>query len=276
MTIELHAHDPGSLHAQMAYAEALSHASLLPDAYRGQPANVLLALAMGDALGLPAAEAINSINVIKGRPTMSADLIAALIRRAGHRMRIREEATPGGPRVTVQIIRTDDPDFTFEVVWDRAKARQAGLTGDNWRRYEGQMMRARAITECARQACSDVLHGVIYDPSELQDSDTPAAPSVRQVDRPAPAIAPTTSLDWLIESDQEPQPDHWPERIDGCATADEAAALWHEARARQAPEEVIEAIAQRGHELRRAEAVATATDVLDAEVLPAEPEGESA
>ena len=186
-----------ALPEQVNFARMLADASLLPRAYQRQPANVLLAMQMGYALGLSPVDAINSIHVIEGKPSMSADLMAALVRRAGHKLRIREEATQDGPRVTATLIRRDDPDFEFVVVWDRAKARAANLHGKgNWKTYEAQMMRNRAVTEVARQGASDVLHGVIYDPEEL-GGIPPASHSDQQV-TPASPISPMQP---------EPEPD---------------------------------------------------------------------
>lgn len=172
------------LPARIEYARTLAVSNLLPAHYRAKPENVLLAMEYGDALGIPAIQAINSIHVIEGKPTASADLIAALIRRAGHKLRITEEQTGDGPRVTATLIRADDPDFAYVAVWDRAKARAAGVHGKAvWKLYEAQMMRARAITEIGRQGASDALFGVVYTAEEVE----PATRTVEQVAAPLAA-----------------------------------------------------------------------------------------
>jgi hypothetical protein len=156
---------------RMRYAEALSGASLLPDAYRGKPANVLLALEYGNALGIPPMVAIQQVHIIQGRPVASAQLIGALVRKAGHRLRV----TGDDKRAMCEIVRGDDPEFTFraEWTWDRAVA--AKLTGkDTWKAYPGNMLRARAITECARDACPEALAGISYTAEELGDDTLPA------------------------------------------------------------------------------------------------------
>lgn len=157
---------PEAVQARMQYAQALAASNLLPDAYKRQPANVLLAIEMGQALGLKPIAAINGISVIKGRPTLSADLMATVVRNAGHKLRIQEK----GMAVKATLIRGDDPDFEFTVIWDEAKARQAGLWGSKgpWSQYPQQMLRSRAITEVCRQGASECLYGAIYSPEELQ------------------------------------------------------------------------------------------------------------
>lgn len=154
-----------SLQDKVQYAERLAGASLLPTAYKKQPANVLLAMEMGDAMGIPPIQAINEIHVIEGKPSASANLIGAMVRRAGHKLRVQGD----DQSATAQIIRADDPDFTFEVTWTLERAKQAGLLSgkNNWAKYPAAMLKARAITEVARAATPDALYGVIYTPEEL-------------------------------------------------------------------------------------------------------------
>lgn len=156
---------PAAVQARIAYAKNLAASSLLPDAYRQQPANVLLAIEYGQSLGIKPIAALNGINVIKGKPTMSADLMASVVRKAGHRLRVKQE----GMSVRAQLIRSDDPEFIYEAVWDEARARRAQLWGQRgpWSLYPEQMLRSRAITEVCRQGASDCLYGVVYSPEEI-------------------------------------------------------------------------------------------------------------
>jgi hypothetical protein len=174
---------------RMTYAKALAHASLLPRAYRDQPANVLLAMEYGDALGLSPIAAIQGVHVIDGKPTASASLIGALVRRAGHRLRV--ETSPDGTSATATIIRADDPDFPFTCTWTMDRARAAGLlgkSGGSWSTYPQAMLKARAITEVARDACPEVLSGVAYTAEELgADDHAPTATATWETPEPVPA-----------------------------------------------------------------------------------------
>src|SRR5580704_2918457 len=99
--------------AKLQYAHELAASGLLPSAYRKQPANVLWAVEYGEMLGLPPMAAMTGVHVIEGKPTASAGLISALVRRAGHKLRVRGD----GKSAVCQIIRADDPDYVFEVTW---------------------------------------------------------------------------------------------------------------------------------------------------------------
>lgn len=147
-------------------AKLMATSTLLPRAYQQQPANLLFAFEYADAIGIPRINALTSIHVIDGKPTASADLIAALVRRAGHKLRIEGDDT----YAEVTIIRADDPGYEPKPIrWDEAKARKAGKWGSKgpWSNYPGAMLRSRAITEAARMWASDALYGVIYTPEEV-------------------------------------------------------------------------------------------------------------
>lgn len=156
-----------TLAEQMQYANTISKGSLVPKAYQGSPANILIAMDFGRSMGLSPAESLYRITVINGKPTASAELIAANVRRAGHKLRVKKDEQ--ARKATVEIVRADDPDYTFSVTWDMAKAQQAQLSGkENWRKYPMAMLTARAITECARDACPEALFGVVYTGEEME------------------------------------------------------------------------------------------------------------
>jgi hypothetical protein len=176
-----------SLPEKMQYAKALAASGMLPGQYRQQPANLLYALEYAESLGLHPMAAITGIHVIEGKPSASAALISALVRRAGHKLRVKGDDA----KAVAQIIRADDPDFTYEVVWTLARAEQAGLARkDVWKKYPAAMLKARAITEVARDACEEALSGMHYTPEELganvdQDGE-PVAAEVQQLRRVQP------------------------------------------------------------------------------------------
>lgn len=177
------------LNEQIQYANEVSKASIIPMAYRGKPADIIVAIGFGQSMGLSPAESLYRINVIQGKPTMSAELIAAQVRKAGHKLRIsKDEASLS---VTATIVRSDDPDYPISVTRDRAWAQQMGLTGkDNYRKQPLTMLTWRAITACAREACPEALFGVAYTPDEMHDMDeTPVEAVVEHVEPKSDVLA---------------------------------------------------------------------------------------
>lgn len=185
------------LDQQINYAKAMAVSNLLPVAYQNHPENVLVALEQGRALGIAPIQAMNQINVIKGKPALSADLIAALVRRAGHRLRVEGDDT----YAQATVIRADDPDYIPKPVrWDMERAKRAGLLGNpSWQKYPAAMLRARAISEAARAWANDALYGFIYTPEELDNNWLPDTdPDTGEPVHNAPAPVPVQS--------QVPQP----------------------------------------------------------------------
>lgn len=179
------------------YIARLAQSTILPTAYRGNAANAFVAAETGAALGLEPLQALASIAVINGRATLSSDLMAAVIRRAGHTLRIVENNPES---VTATLIRADDKKFEFTVTWDKDKATKAGLWGQRgpWSQYPTQMLRARAITEVARQGASEALMGMIYSPEDFGATITDTgevieAEIVNEAPAPAPANPKATS-----------------------------------------------------------------------------------
>lgn len=190
-----------TLATKMQYAQAMSGSSLLPRDYQGKPANLLFALEYADALGIAPIHAITSIHVINGKPSASADLIAASVRRAGHKLRITGDDT----YAEAVIIRSDDPEFEYVARWDMAKAMQAKLNTATWQAYPAAMLRSRAITEVARMGASDALYGVIYTPEELGATvDAEGAPVEQAPQTPTAQTPPTSIASRLREAQAQP------------------------------------------------------------------------
>lgn len=207
----------------MKNAEALAEARLLPPDYRQQPANILLAIQTGAPLGFGVMESIQGINVISGKPSMSADLIQAAVRKAGHKLRVTGDDT----FAEAVLIRADDPDFQFKVRWDMDRAKAAGLTGkDNWKHYPAAMLRSRAITEVARMGAADALHGVIYAPEELGAAVTQEGVVVDapQPPKPAKPVAPAAEV---MAADRW---EEWSAHVKECATKSDLRSLYTDAQ----------------------------------------------
>lgn len=200
------------MNAAALYAERLAHSGLLPAQYRKQPANVLYAIEYGRMIGLAPMAAITGVHVIEGKPTASAALISALVRRAGHKLRVSGNAKSA----TAQIVRSDDPDYVFEVTWTIEDARAANLAGKAvWKQYPASMLKARAITQCARDACEEALLGMHYTPEELgAEVDEDGVPVVveqvpEDAPTPAPLREPTPHRPKGAERSHGPREDEW-------------------------------------------------------------------
>lgn len=264
---------PATLPEKMDYARALAESGMLPAQYRKQPANLLYALEYAGSLGLHPMAAITGVHVIEGKPSASSALISALVRRAGHKLRV----TGNDQEAVAQIIRADDPDWKFEARWTMARAEQAGLAKKQvWRNYPAAMLKARAITEVARDACEEALSGMHYTPEELGanvgENGEPVDAEVQQLRR----VQPGQDDQWSTAAPapaQQPARDFVTEAREA-SDADEVRRIWQDARAAGLPEKELGWIAGLGKSLLAEPAPkpeADADGAVDAEVVP-EPE----
>lgn len=160
----------------------------VPRAFLGKPEAIAACVLMGVELGIGPMEALRSIHVIDGKPTMSADMMLGRAIRAGVRHQwVRSDASVAHLRLTRDGFAAHEHSYTI----DEAKA--AGLASkDNWRKYPAAMLRARCVSAALRAFAPDVLGSGIYTPEELDGDDhvpavalvepraTPAAESIEE------------------------------------------------------------------------------------------------
>lgn len=160
-----------TLKDKLVWSEKIAEAgNLIPAAFRDR-AKVLVAVEYGQMLGVHPLVAMNDIYVIEGTPTMSAHLMSATVRTAGHKLRVRSTGTwgDGSFRATATLVRSDDPE-PFEATWTQERAQRAGLLGKlNWKNYPEAMCKARAISEVCRDGASEALMGIKYTAEEISD-----------------------------------------------------------------------------------------------------------
>lgn len=169
---------PTSFEEAERFSKVLAGSQLVPKDYIGKPHNVFVAIQLGAELGLKPMQAVQSIAVINGRPSVWGDAALALVRGSN----LLEEFDEDGDekKATCKIKRKGEASiyvstFTIE------EARNAGLTGkDNWKKYPKRMLQLRARAFALRDKFPDVLMGVYIAVEgdqgikiEFEDNDTP-------------------------------------------------------------------------------------------------------
>lgn len=170
--MSLVAYQPGDTidfaHKAWSTAQQIARTDFVPVALRGKPEAVLAAMLTGHELGIGPMQALSKIHVIEGRPTMSAELMRALVLSAGHDLAIEESTVT---KCTV-VGRRHNSERDTRITWTLDDAKRAGLDGkQNWRRYPREMLLARATAALCRAVFSDVLAGISYSLEELTDGD---------------------------------------------------------------------------------------------------------
>ena len=228
MTIDLHTPAAPALGDQMRYAEALASANLVPDSFKRQPPNVLVALAIAADMGESPWTVMAEMAVVSGRPSFSAKFMRSRVRRAGHRL--RESYVDGVARAV--IVRSDDPDYEHVAEWDEAKARAHDLWGKgHWKKNPELMLKNRALSEVVREACYEVMGGVGYTPDEVHDF----APDRGQPVQRAAVTQPRSLAEVVAEDEAEAEvfevERDWAGEISAADSVATLRALWSEAPA---------------------------------------------
>lgn len=155
---------PSEWEAMQQQVAMLAHSGLVPDALRGKPDDIMVILLAGREVGVAPIMAMNRIHVVQGRATMSAELMLALVLRAGHSLDIIET---NGEHCKVRAARRrSDTATMFDFTMEDARAAKLADKG-TWKQYPAAMLRARAISTACRAVFPDVLMGISYVPEEV-------------------------------------------------------------------------------------------------------------
>jgi len=156
-----------SEHEMMVY-NTMAKQAVTSKMYKGigDESGVMMIMLSARELGIPAMQALNGgLNIIQGKVEISARMMNAMIRKAGHQIRVKESTNNS---CTLEGFRCDTGEkliASFSV----AEAQLAGLvkTGGGWSKWPKDMCFARALSRLARQLFSDVI-GIGYVEGEIQ------------------------------------------------------------------------------------------------------------
>lgn len=164
MSLTNHLLDPGSWSVIREQASVLYKSRLLPQTI-DSPEKAIAIILKGSELGIPPMLAFSHLNIIKGKPTISSELMLALIYK-------------NLPGVTINFTRIDNTGCeieacrpgcavtTFKFTQEDAKSAQL-LDKEVWKLYPRSMYRSRCISEMARSIFPDIIMGCSYTPEEL-------------------------------------------------------------------------------------------------------------
>jgi hypothetical protein len=182
-------------------AEVIARSALVPESFRGKPADCVVAMQYGAEIGLSPMQALTSIAVINGRPTLWGDGLLGVVEGSGLMDSIKE--TDDGTTATCQVVRHGRPPTVRTFSMDDAK--RANLLGKGpWTQYPGRMRQMRARSWALRDAFADVLKGIV---AREEVEDYGAATDVQQfVDRTAEAPGPGAKFKEIVSKLPEPSP----------------------------------------------------------------------
>ncbi|MDI2594993.1 hypothetical protein POF45_26740 [Pseudomonas sp. 681] len=160
---------PQNIEEALKFADFLSASDIVPKDFQRKPANILVAVQWGMELGLQPMQAMQSIAVINGRPSLWGDAVIALIRSSPLCEYVYESDDGETATCRVKRVGEDEQFRTFSMT----DAKAAGLAGKQgpWSQYPKRMRQMRARSFALRDVFPDVLRGMPMA-EEVQDIPT--------------------------------------------------------------------------------------------------------
>ena len=182
----------------MITAKALIASGFLPRPV-DSPDKAFAIITLSNELGIGMWQGFNGINVIQGKPTVSPQLMLALINRSNQLEDMQIEATAEFARVTMKRRGRTAHTETFTI----KDAAAQGLTSkDNYKKQPAVMLKWRAVVACARIVFPDAIMG-LYTSEEMgadvtvtEDGDmTVIAPAASVVVEREPYVEPLIQIE---------------------------------------------------------------------------------
>jgi 5'-3' exonuclease len=132
------------------------------------PEAILAIVMTGRSLGMDTVASLRGFHLIKGKPSMSAQLIVGIVKRSPMCEYFRLVETTDKHAIW-ETKRRDEPSPT-SMTYTIEDAARAGLVGnDQWKKRPRTMLQWRAGTELARAVYPDLVAG-LYSVEEMEDA----------------------------------------------------------------------------------------------------------
>lgn len=145
-------------------AETLVKSGFLPASIKTPEQAIAIAI-KGNEVGFPMMQSFSHINIIGGKPTISAEGMNFLIRKNCPQAKI-DFLERTSERCKIKASRPGSEPCEFEFSMDDAKRAQL-LANPSWQKYPKNMIFARCFSDMARTMFADCIGGISYTPEEL-------------------------------------------------------------------------------------------------------------
>jgi hypothetical protein len=146
------------------FSKMVASSDFAPKDFRGKPESCLLAIQHGSEIGLSPMQALQSIAVVNGRPSVYGDTALAVVIASPVCEFVRERIEGDGDQmVAVCEAKRKGYERANVVTFSVADAKKAGLWGKSgpWTQYSRRMLQMRARGFCLRDTFPDVLRGLV-------------------------------------------------------------------------------------------------------------------
>jgi len=169
-------------------------------------AQAIVKVMAGQELGFAPIASMTGVYIVKGKVSLSANLIAAAVKRSGrYTFRVRKHDAQVCEIEFFELDKAGNKESIGTSSFSMQEAAQAGLASSaTWKNFPRNMLYARAMSNGAKWYCPDVFGGPVYTPDELgatidgetgevidiePANHTPAAPAPAQIAAPVEPVA---------------------------------------------------------------------------------------
>jgi hypothetical protein len=146
------------------FSKIVANTEFAPKDFRGKPEACMLAIQHGSEIGLSPMQALQSIAVVNGRPSVYGDTALAVVMGSPVCEFVRERIEGDGDQmVAICEAKRRGYEKANVVTFSVADAKKAGLWGKSgpWTQYSRRMLQMRARGFCLRDTFPDVLRGLV-------------------------------------------------------------------------------------------------------------------
>lgn len=175
-----------------SFCQRVTKSGLAPPAYKNKPEDAMIAIMMGDELGLKPLTSLQFIAVINGRPGVYSDAMPGLAFSKGMIIDMQEKVDGEGDNMVATCVVTRANGTKVTQTFSVAEAKNAGLWKKSgpWSAYPRRMLQWRARSWAIRDAAPQLYFGMSAE--ELHDIPTDDQP-VRGPDHARDITPPDTT-----------------------------------------------------------------------------------
>ena len=193
----------------MQVAQVFVQSGMFPDAK--SVATAASKLIVGRGLGLTDYDSMAGLHIIKGKVVLASNTMAAAIKASG-KYDYSSTTTESECTITFYLVNNGKREEIGSTTFSMEDAQNAGLRGDNWKKWPKAMLFARAISAGYREHCPDALGAAPVYVQEHGESEIAEDP--KQLPAPIPVIQ-AAPREWVtrvvgtVEAEMESDGSNW-------------------------------------------------------------------
>jgi hypothetical protein len=152
--------DVSNLDQALRVSDLIAKSQFCPKQFQNKPGDVIVAIQIGQELGIKPMQALQNISVINGRPSVWGDAVLGICRQAVDFEYIKESVDASRMIATCIVKRRNEPEITGTFSSEDAKKAGLWTKPGPWTQYPKRMLQMRARGFALRDAFADKLRGI--------------------------------------------------------------------------------------------------------------------